>query len=56
MTALFGAGLKNVGNKAADYEGLLGGSRLLVGLDLGGRYWQLGYQMVVDRRLDRPAL
>jgi hypothetical protein len=54
MTALFGAGLKNVSNRAAAYEGMLGGSGLLVGLDLGGRYWQLGYQMVVES-VDPPG-
>ena len=47
VTALFGPGLAHVGNLSADYEGELAGSKVLLGLDLGGSYWQLGYQVSV---------
>jgi hypothetical protein len=48
MTVLFGPGLASVGNRSADYEGTLNGSHLQVGFDLGGQYWQLGYQVAVE--------
>ena len=53
LTALFGPGL-TVANRSGSYDGALRGSRVLVGLDFGSRYRQLGYEVVVES-VDPPG-
>jgi hypothetical protein len=48
MKRLFEPALVSISNRFGNYDGMLCGSRVSIGLDLGTRYYQLGYQVAVD--------
>jgi hypothetical protein len=48
MKGLFEPAPVTIGNNSGNCDGMLGGSRVGIGLDFGSRYHQLGYRIEVD--------